>query len=115
MTRHLPNDVLYSSERIVVTRGTIQTDGGMFALDSIQGVWVTRRSRLGILFLVVGLVALAYGGTMSSCTGILVGSVSGTSPDDWFNTSIGVAVGALALILFANRLPPLPIYCRGAY
>lgn len=71
------SDVIYRAPNISVSRRKIVAGQTTFAVSSIQSVWVNRYSLFATWVTVLGLALIAYGLSMSSCTGIFIAAVAG--------------------------------------
>jgi hypothetical protein len=97
---------IYSAENITITAKKIVAGQTTFAVDAIQAVWTTKHSQLAPLLVLLGLVAMLFGGAMMSCAGLAIGAISGETDKGWAAKAwTAIAVG-LALLINAKRFPP---------
>lgn len=96
---------IHRAENITITSRKIVSGRTTFAIDAIQSTWVGKYSSIAPLTVVLGFLALMFGGTMLSCTGMLIGAASG-GLDDWSTKAwLAIACG-VALLAFAKHIPP---------
>jgi hypothetical protein len=98
------SEPLYSAHGLVVTAQRVTLPSAAFATADISGVWVAQERPLALLYIIVGLVGLMFGGTMMSCTGLVIGAMSGD--DSWQSKAWAVIAASGALLLASKSLPP---------
>lgn len=105
------DDIIHEGDNIVITPTTIQAGTTVFAVESVQSVSIAKSGAWTGLGMVLGLLAMAFGGTMMSCFGILVGALQATRADGdsmegWTTQAWLLIAGGLILLFAAKHIPP---------
>jgi hypothetical protein len=97
---------IYRAENITITERSVEAGGMVIAVNTIQTVWIARRS-MWMWLQIVGVLAMMFGGTMGSCGGLLIGALQQEeSMSSWLTKAFMLIGGGVALLIVPRFLPP---------